>query len=114
MKNLVKIHFEGKDYIGQIDEIQSVWSDSTTIGDSSLGKQHYTLQFYSVAIREKDTFYRISDIRIQDISEIELYFESPISDYEFGQMDVSVKYVKEYIKHNPEMKDRVLKNLFGG
>jgi hypothetical protein len=72
MNNMVSITYGGEEYIGQIDEIQSVWSESTSVYDAVRKRASYVLCYYDVAIREKDTFLRISGIRINDISEIKL------------------------------------------
>ncbi len=72
MSNYVKIHYSGKDYIGQIKSIDSEWCDSY-----SLGTNHHEcyLAYYRVCIYEKDTFCEIDHIYIHDISEIKPYEE---------------------------------------
>ena len=52
MENIVKIHYSGKDYIGQIDSIESVWYCFQVPGDL---KRKQTLLYYKVSIYEKDT-----------------------------------------------------------
>lgn len=68
--NYVKIHYSGKDYIGQIKSIDSVWNVARTLGDINL---HPYLERYIVCIYEKDTFCEIGNIIIYDISEIQPY-----------------------------------------
>ena len=69
MNNLVKIHYSGKDYIGQIKSIDSDWTSAYRIG----GVRETYLRYYRVSIYEKDTFCVIDHIYIQDISEIQPY-----------------------------------------
>lgn len=72
VSNLVKIHYSGKDYIGQIKSIESDWSTSRTLGKNNLDFMTY-LNYYKVCIYEKDTFCEIDNIYINDIEEIQFY-----------------------------------------
>lgn len=77
MNNLVKIHYSGKDYIGQIKSIDSDWASGCSLGSN----RHETfLRFYKVCIYEKDTFCEIDHIYIHDISEIKPYEPEEESD----------------------------------
>lgn len=67
--NYVKIHFKGKDYIGQIENIDSVWEEARL----SNGERVLDLIHYSVKIIEKDTNCLISDIEIKNFFDIKPY-----------------------------------------
>lgn len=69
MDNYIKINYKGKEYIGQIESIQSTW-ESVIKPDYS---RDLRLQYYSVAIIEKDTNVHIKDIIINSFSEIKPY-----------------------------------------
>ena len=72
VSNLVKIHYSGKDYIGQIKSIESDWSTSRILGENNFDFAT-TLNYYKVCIYEKDTFCEIDNIYINDIKEIQPY-----------------------------------------
>ena len=69
MNNFVKIHFKGKDYIGQVKEIDSVWQEARYAS----GERFLKLIHYSVTIIEKDTNCCISDIEVKNFFDIKLY-----------------------------------------
>ncbi len=69
MNNYVKIHFKGKDYIGQVKEIDSVWQEARYAN----GDRFLKLIHYSVAIVEKDTNCVISDIEVANFFDIKPY-----------------------------------------
>ena len=70
MENIVKIHYSGKDYIGQIVSIESQWDCFRTIGRPEVER---TLLYYKVSMYEKDTGCLIDDIFIRNIREIKQY-----------------------------------------
>ena len=70
MENIVKIHYSGKDYVGQINSIESVWNYFRVTGDIKI-KQ--ILLYYKVSIYEKDTGCLIDNIFIRSIEEIKQY-----------------------------------------
>lgn len=72
MENIVKIHYSGKDYVGQINSIESVWDCSLVYNDL---KRKQTLLYYKVSIYEKDTGCLIDNIFIRSIDEIKQYEE---------------------------------------
>lgn len=75
-KNYIKIHYSGRDYIGQIRSIDSVWIEEE---DFEFGEPYKRIGFYKVCIYEKDTFCVIGDIYIHDMSEIKPYEDEDIS-----------------------------------
>lgn len=77
MENIVKIHYSGKDYIGQIVSIESEWDCLQMIGKPETER---TLLYYKVSIYEKDTGCLIDNIFIRSIEEIKQYEEKDISD----------------------------------
>ena len=70
MENIVKIHDSGKDYIGQINSIESEWNCLRMIGKPEIER---TLLYYKVSMYEKDTGCLIYDIFIRNIWEIKQY-----------------------------------------
>lgn len=70
MDNIVKIHYSGKDYIGQINSIESVWDGFLVYNDL---KRKQTLLYYKVSMYEKDTGCLIDNIFIRNIEEIKQY-----------------------------------------
>ena len=70
MNNTVKIHYSGKDYIGQINSIESNWECLRMIGKPEIER---TLLYYKVSMYEKDTGCLIDDIFIRNIWEIKQY-----------------------------------------
>ena len=70
MENIVKIHYSGKDYIGQIVSIESEWDCLRMISKPEIER---TLLYYKVSIYEKDTGCLIDDIFIRNIWEIKQY-----------------------------------------
>lgn len=70
IQNYVKIHYSGKDYIGQIVSIESEWDCLRMIGKLEIER---TLLYYKVSMYEKDTECLIDDIFIKNIQEIKLY-----------------------------------------
>lgn len=70
MNNLVKIHYSGKDYVGQIVSIESEWNCLRMIGNPEIER---TLLYYKVSMYEKDTGCLIDDIFIRNIWEIQHY-----------------------------------------
>ena len=70
MENIVKIHYSGKDYIGQISSIESEWNCLRMIGKPEIER---TLLYYKVSMYEKDTGCLIDDIFIRNIWEIKQY-----------------------------------------
>ena len=70
MNNTVKIHYSGKDYIGQINSIESDWECLRMIGKPEIERM---LLYYKVSMYEKDTGCLIDDIFIRNIWEIEQY-----------------------------------------
>lgn len=68
--NYVKIHYSGKDYIGQIVSIESEWDCLQMIGNP---KTERTLLYYKVSVYEKDTGCLIDNIFIRNIWEIKQY-----------------------------------------
>lgn len=67
--NYVKIHFNGKDYIGIVKEIDSVWEEVRYAN----GERFLKLIHYSVTIVEKGTNCCISDIEIKKFFDIKPY-----------------------------------------
>ena len=70
MENIVKIHYSGKDYIGQINSIESDWECLRMMGKPEIER---TLLYYKVSIYEEDTGCLIDDIFIRNIWEIKQY-----------------------------------------
>ena len=70
MENIVKIHYSGKDYIGQIVSIESEWECFRTVGKPEMER---TLLYYKVSMYEKDTECLIDNIFIRSIDEIKRY-----------------------------------------
>lgn len=70
MENIVKIHYSGKDYIGQIVSIESEWDCLRMIGKPDIER---TLLYYKVSMYEKDTGCLIDNIFIRSIEEIKQY-----------------------------------------
>ena len=70
MENIVKIHYSGKDYIGQINSIESDWECLRMMGKPEIER---TLLYYKVSMYEKDTGCLIDDIFIRNIWEIKQY-----------------------------------------
>ena len=77
MENMVKIHYSGKDYVGQIVSIKSEWDCLRMIGNPEIER---TLLYYKVSIYEKDTGCLIDNIFIRSIEEIKQYEEKYSSD----------------------------------
>ena len=69
MDNYIKINYQGKEYIGQIESINSDWTEFSTI-DNIKNKQ---LNYYEVSIIEKDTDLLVEGIIIKSFSEIKPY-----------------------------------------
>lgn len=67
MKNMVKIYYSGKYYIGQIASIESEWEVIRTIGTL---KDERNILYYKVSMYEKDTGCLINNIFIRSIDEI--------------------------------------------
>lgn len=67
--NYVKIHFKGKEYIGQVKNVDSVWQELR----SENGEYFFKLIRYSVTIIEKDTNCLISNIEIKNFFDIKPY-----------------------------------------
>ena len=59
MENIVKIHYSGKDYIGQIVSIESEWDCLRMIGKPETER---TLLYYKISMYEKDTGCLIDNI----------------------------------------------------
>lgn len=72
MNNIVKIHYLGKDYIGEIVSIGSDW-DILEMLEKPVKERK--LLHYNVSMREKDTGCLINDIFIRCFSEIKQYEE---------------------------------------
>ena len=70
MENIVKIHYSGKDYVGQIVSIESEWNCLRTIGKPEIER---TLLYYKVSMYEKDTGCLIDNIFVRNIWEIKQY-----------------------------------------
>ena len=70
MENIVKIHYSGKDYIGQINSIESVWDCFQVPGGL---KRKQTLLYYKISMYEKDIGCLIDNIFIRSIEEIKQY-----------------------------------------
>lgn len=68
--NYVKIHYSGKDYIGQIVSIESEWDCLRMIEKPEIER---TLLYYKVSMYEKDTGCLIDNIFIRNIWEIKQY-----------------------------------------
>ena len=77
MENIVKIHYSGKDYIGQIVSIDSEWGFLRMMGNHEIERK---LLYYKVSIYEKDTGCLIDNIFIRSIEEIKQYEEKYIAD----------------------------------
>ena len=77
MENIVKIHYSGKDYIGQIISIESKWDCLRMMGKPEMER---TLLYYKVSIYEKDTGCLIDNIFIRSIEEIKQYDEKDSED----------------------------------
>ena len=77
MENIVKIHYSGKDYVGQIVSIESEWDCLRMIGKQ---ETDLTILYYKVSIYEKDTGCLINNIFIRSIEEIKQYDEKDIAD----------------------------------
>jgi hypothetical protein len=67
MKNMVKIYYSGKYYIGQIASIESEWEVIRNIG---MLKDERNILYYKVAMYEKDTGCLINNIFIRSFDEI--------------------------------------------
>ena len=70
MENIVKIHYSGKDYIGQVNSIESEWKCLRMMGKPEIER---TLLYYKVSMYEKDTGCLIDDIFVRNIWEIKQY-----------------------------------------
>jgi hypothetical protein len=70
VENIVKIHYSGKDYIGQINSIESNWECLRITGKLEIER---TLFHYKISMYEKDTGCLIDDIFIRNIWEIKQY-----------------------------------------
>lgn len=70
MENIVKVHYSGKDYIGQIVSIESEWECLRMSGKPEIER---ALLYYKVSMYEKDTGCLIDDIFIRNIWEIKQY-----------------------------------------
>jgi len=70
VENIVKIHYSGKDYIGQINSIESDWECLRMMGNPKIEQ---TLLYYKVSMYEKDTECLIDNIFIRNIWEIKRY-----------------------------------------
>jgi hypothetical protein len=70
VENIVKIHYSGKDYIGQINSIESNWECLRMMANPEIER---TLLYYKVSMYEKDTGCLIDDIFIRNIWEIKQY-----------------------------------------
>ena len=70
IQNYVKIHYSGKDYIGQIVSIESDWNCLRMVGKPEIER---TLSYYKVSVYEKDTGCLIDNIFIRNIWEIKQY-----------------------------------------
>ena len=77
MENIVKIHYSGKDYVGQIVSIESEWDCLRMIGKPEMER---TLLYYKVSMYEKDTGCLIDNIFIRSIEEIKQYEEKDRED----------------------------------
>ena len=77
MENIVKIHYSGKDYVGQIVSIESEWDCLRMIGKPETER---TLLYYKVSMYEKDTGCLIDNIFIRSIEEIKQYEEKDRAD----------------------------------
>lgn len=77
MENIVKIHYSGKDYIGQIVSIESEWDCLRMMGKPEI---ELTLLYYKVSMYEKYTGCLIDNIFIRSIDEIKQYEEKDSSD----------------------------------
>lgn len=75
MKNLVKINYNGIDFIGQIKDIRSVWDSGVNI---STGETFYSLIYYSVALIECNSGATVSNIIIRDVSQIKILNEDGV------------------------------------
>jgi len=71
--NYVLINYSGKDYIGQINQVESSWNNPRNL----TGKRFLKLQYYRISLVEKDTNCIINDIYINSFSEIKPYKETP-------------------------------------
>lgn len=77
MENIVKIHYSGKDYVGQIVSIESEWDCLRMMGNPEMER---TLLYYKVSMYEKDTGCLIDNIFIRSIEEIKQYEEKDSAD----------------------------------
>lgn len=69
MNNYIKINYQGKEYIGQIESINSYWTEISTVDNI---KNKY-LNYYEVSIVEKDSNLLVEGIIIKSFSEIKPY-----------------------------------------
>lgn len=69
MDNYIKINYQGKEYVGQIESINSDWTEFSTV--DNIKNKH--LNYYEVSIIEKDTNLLVEDIIIKSFSEIKPY-----------------------------------------
>lgn len=67
MNNYVKIHYSGKDYIGEIYSIESEWNCLRMFGKPEIERN---VVFYNVSIYEKDTGCLIENIYVKSFNEI--------------------------------------------
>ena len=67
--NYIKINYQGKEYIGQIESINSDWTEFSTVDNIKI--KH--LNYYEVCIIEKDTNLLVEGIIIKSFSEIKPY-----------------------------------------
>ena len=79
MENIVKIHYSGKDYVGQIVSIESEWDCLRMMGNTEMERK---LLYYKVSIYEKNTGCLIDNIFIRSIEEIKQYEEKDSADNE--------------------------------
>ena len=69
MNNFVKIHFKGKDYVGQVKRIDRVCREARLAS----GQRILDFGCYIVTIIEKDTNCQISDIEVASLFDIKPY-----------------------------------------
>ena len=69
MNNYIKINYQGKEYVGQIESINSDWTEFST--SDNIKNKH--LNYYEVSIIEKDTNLLVEGIIIESFFEIKPY-----------------------------------------
>lgn len=71
MNNYVKIHYSGRDYVGQLLEVVGICESYRNI----IGKRSVDINGYKIKLLEKDTNTEIDHIYVKKLSGIKPYSE---------------------------------------